>query len=156
MRAAFQHPSRAPRLVTIIGATFLCVSSFSSACNRKLPPEEADLSFSRLDQQKVVSLCGKDKKGFTNTLEYEGGVFFVFEDNGLHLMTAGDKGGKITWVNVRRSSTNSDPSLRSGWELAVFLSKSMAETKGISVYEYEGTKALKLMDRLPCLSGAFR
>jgi hypothetical protein len=126
---------------------------------------QADDLFSHLDRTTIVSYCGevkpvppreaRDRRDPRNVLDYPSG-YFLFESGGSVLVETGvqtpgaDKFHTV-WENVHRTpaETATDPNER----VMIMMAEMHAKLGGISVYEYEGRVALKILENTPCLAG---
>jgi hypothetical protein len=136
-------------------------------CNRSrkgaaMSPQQADDLFSHLSRTTVGSYCGDGKplppttKDPRNLLEYPFG-YFIFEGGGSVLMGTAiqipGEASKTIWTNVHRDSIEENKELRLNHINMVKTVEMEAMLNGISIYEYEGKKALRIVQNTPCLAG---
>jgi hypothetical protein len=148
------------RTLAIAAVLILAAGRSGDASGARLSPMQADNLFASLSRQKIVNLCGDGKRSAPTAkhpdefLEYPFGAFF-FENHGSVLMGASlIISGKVEsgWENTLRQSSDTDKDDQLSHKNAVLTAEMHAKLDGISVHEYEGLQALKIMDNTPCLS----
>jgi hypothetical protein len=126
----------------------------------EMSPLQADSFFSNLTLRTLVAACGAGKQPLkepNSLLGYPFG-FFEFENDGsvlmfllVHVPEEAAQGG-ATWTNTHRESTATNVERRKARVDYLMLAKLHSLTEGVSVQQYEGQEALKVIKYVPCLA----